>query len=109
MNPDISHIIPSPNSIPMKGGICVRALKTGTIRRIARPEKNIIFCSRGAVVIVSLLTLLTIFPLIVNEKKINGVSKQTSEGTKRLIIVFKGAIRPPAHNIVVVTSPMGDQ
>jgi hypothetical protein len=48
-------------------------------------------------------------PAILVEIAITGTQQQIKLGKKRLSTVEKTDICPPIHNIVVVTSPIGDQ
>src|SRR5690606_26002181 len=48
-------------------------------------------------------------PFIVKLRTINGTSIQTMLGTIRLFMIAGAVICPPIHNMVGVTSPIGDQ
>ena len=71
----------------------------------------IFLCFSGSefILINSSFSVLSTLPCILNETIINGISKQTRLGNINLATMLNAVICPPIHNIVVVTSPIGDQ
>ena len=88
-------------------------MKTGTNNKPATPKKKIKFLSNAVVGSESALfpssTGRTISPFIVKESAVNGTIMATILGTIKVLIIVIVVNCPPIHNIVVVTSPIGDQ
>lgn len=109
----IIQITLNPNKTPINGGKWVMVLKTGTNKSAPTP-KNKTKCFSKLVTMIPLLCPffntagLRILPLNLKETMIKGTSKQTILGIIIFEIIFKAVTCPPIHNIIVVTSPIGD-
>ena len=85
-------------------------LKTGTKTIAARPKYNMVdpyLCITSS----SSVSFSSIFPLKTGNKEATktGTTTQTTEGMKRYEISFNVVTLLAIHNMVVVTSPIGDQ
>ncbi|EKD35527.1 MAG: hypothetical protein ACD_75C01870G0002 [uncultured bacterium] len=80
----------------MKGGRWVTVLKIGTATKQPIPIKNIIFCSKG-VVLISLSSAIitgptTSLPRRVMCRKISGTTRQASDGRKTPLMMAREVI-----------------
>ena len=98
---------PKESNMPMKGGRPVSDLNKGTNNNDATPEKRIVLLCEW---LFELIDVVNGMDELGRRKlmAINGMITDTIAGRNTSFMICIPLICPPIHNMVVVTSPIGD-
>ena len=108
---EVIHKILKPPIMPIYGGRWVIVLKIGTPTRQETPRmRNSLRChSLGfSSSSTSASWGFWISPFMINDRMVSGTSNEIALGSSVAVMMLTVETLPPIHNMMVVTSPMGD-